>query len=101
MTAKRIDSNQTAIVKAIRSFGASVQILSDVGKGCPDLLIGYQGMNFLFELKDGGKCPSKRRLTDAERHFHETWVGQVVIINSIEEALDFLLSRQIYKSSFP
>ena len=92
---KRIDGNQNEIVKALRKFGATVCILSEVGKGCPDLLIGYQDMNYLFELKDGSKCPSKRRLTDAERRFHEEWMGQVAIINSIDEALNFLISRHV------
>lgn len=93
--AKRIDDNQNEIVKALRKFGASVCILSAVGKGCPDLLVGYQGINYLFELKDGSKCPSKRRLTESELEFHQNWLGQVVIINSINDSLNFLLSRKI------
>ncbi|HJP47915.1 hypothetical protein [Acinetobacter venetianus] len=43
--AAKIDANQTEIVKALRKFGASVQSLASTGKGCPDLLVGFRGMN--------------------------------------------------------
>lgn len=36
--AKRIDENQPRIVANLRRIGATVQVLSMVGKGCPDIL---------------------------------------------------------------
>ena len=44
-----------------------------------------------MEVKDGDKSPSKRRLTEAEEEFFMGWKGGIlVIVNSIEEALDIL-----------
>lgn len=85
--AKRIDANQPAIVKALRQAGATVQVLSEVGKGCPDILVGFRGDNHLLEIKDGEKIPSKRKLTDDEAQWHDEWRGRVVVVESIEDAL--------------
>jgi hypothetical protein len=84
---KRIDANQTEIVKALRQCGCSVLILSAVGKGCPDLAVGYDGTTYLLEVKDGGKTPSKQKLTPDEEAWHAAWSGHVAIVNSVEAAL--------------
>ena len=49
--AKRTDHNQAEIVKALRAIGCSVQDLSQTGRGCPDVLIGYKGRNYLAEVQ--------------------------------------------------
>jgi len=87
MTAKRTDANQIEIVRALRQVGASVLILSAVGKGCPDIMAGYRGVNVLLELKDGTKPPSARVLTPDERAWHEQWRGQVATVTTVDEAL--------------
>jgi hypothetical protein len=62
--------------------------LAAIGKGCPDLLISIPGGHtFLAEIKDGSKPHSKRQLTPAQKLFHEKWVGAIVVIHSVEEAL--------------
>lgn len=86
-TAARIDDNQNEIVVALRQLGASVQVLSMVGKGAPDLLVGRQGRNYLLEIKDGAKAPSKRRLTPDEQAWHDNWRGTVIVVENIEEAI--------------
>lgn len=53
--ARRIDENQPEIVKTFRQLGASVLILSNLGKGCPDICCGIFGKNYLFEIKNGKK----------------------------------------------
>lgn len=85
--AARIDANQAAIVEALRRAGASVQPIAAMGRGVPDLLIGYRGRNYLLEVKDGGKRPSARRLTKDESGWHEAWGGQVAIAETVEAAL--------------
>lgn len=85
--AAKTDSNQVEIVKAFRKIGASVQILSAVGKGCPDVLVGFRGVNVLVEIKDGEKAPSAQALTADQRKWHAAWNGQVCVANSIEEAV--------------
>jgi hypothetical protein len=88
--AARIDANQTQIVLALRSVGASVELLSAVGKGCPDLLVGYRGVNLLMEVKDGKKPPSERKLTSDQIVWHGDWKGVVFLVTSVHDALDAL-----------
>lgn len=85
--AARVDDNQAAIVKALRSVGASVQVLSSVGEGVPDLLAGRRGVNYLLEVKDGDKPLSAQKLTEAQEHWHQSWAGEVRTVRSVGEAL--------------
>ena len=88
--ANRIDANQNDIVKTLRECGATVRIVSQ-GDGIPDLLVGYKGYTILMEVKDGNKSPSARALTAAEQKFFDDWRGgMLVIVNSVEEAIDVL-----------
>lgn len=87
MRAARIDANQPEIVEALREAGCSVQLLHMVGKGCPDLLVGWQGLNVLVEVKDGSKPPSARKLTPDQEIWHDNWRGQVTVVCSVHEAL--------------
>ena len=64
MRAAKVDANQVEIVEELRKAGCTVQHLHQVGKGCPDILVGYMHMNILMEIKDGEKPPSKKVLTD-------------------------------------
>jgi hypothetical protein len=86
----KVDANQSEIVQAARDVGASVLILSSVGNGCPDLLIGYDGINLLIEVKDGSKPPSARRLTPDQVTFFEQWEGQKCVVESADEMVDLL-----------
>jgi len=85
--AARIDANQPEVTKKLRAVGATVQPVHTVGKGCPDLLVGYRGANYLLELKDGTRAPSDRKLTKDEEAWHEAWAGTVHVVESWEEAL--------------
>jgi Holliday junction resolvase len=86
--AAKVDTNHADVVEALRSAGASVQSLATIGKGCPDLLVGYKGMSLLFEVKDGTRSPSKRRLTDDQEEWIKAWRGGAVwLITSVPEAL--------------
>jgi len=79
---KRVDSNQAVIVAVLRAAGASVVDLHEVGKGCPDVLVGFLDKNYLIEIKaPGGK------FTDAEVKFAENWRGQVDTARTPSEAL--------------
>jgi len=88
--AARTDTNHTTIVDALRSMGCTVQSLAAVGKGCPDLLVGYSGKNYLLEIKDGKKPPSKRALTPDQTAWHRAWRGHVAVVCSVDEALDVI-----------
>lgn len=92
--AARVDANQTQIVSALRAAGATVQSLSAVGQGCPDLLVGHHGTNILMELKDGKKPPSERKLTSDQIVWHSEWKGVVFLVTSVDEALQLLRERK-------
>lgn len=85
--AAKIDDNQNEIVAGLRKAGYSVCILSAVGKGVPDILVGAHGVNILMEIKDGTKPKSARALTVEESKWHKAWLGQVVVVESLYEAL--------------
>lgn len=85
--AARTDANQEAITEALRKIGASVQLLHSQGAGCPDLLVGWRGMNTLLEIKDGSKPPSARKLTEDQVKWHAEWRGQVTVVENIEQAI--------------
>lgn len=87
MRAAKADANQSEIVKALRAAGASVQHLHSVGAGCPDLVCGYRGVNYLIEVKDGSKPPSGRALTPDQVAWHGGWRGSVSVVTSIDDAL--------------
>ncbi len=82
---KRTDLNQQEIIDILRSKGCSVRDLSQLGKGCPDLLVGYKGRNYLVEIKNAAnRAP---RLTPAEEEFIRGWKGQVAVITNIEDTI--------------
>ena len=83
----RVDKNQTEIVKALRKIGCTVQHLHAVGKGCPDLLVGYKGFNILLEVKDGGKSISAQKLTEDQVVWHRSWNGHVDVVNTVESSI--------------
>lgn len=84
--AARVDDNQAEIVKTLRYVGCSVTSLASIGRGCPDIVVGYNGVNYLMEIKDGSKPPSKRKLTPDEQTWHEEWRGQVAVVESVQDA---------------
>jgi hypothetical protein len=89
MRAAKIDENQPEIVSCLRELGYSVQHLHTVGGGVPDLLVGKFGKNWLIEVKDGSKPPSKRALTHDQLRWHNLWLGQVSIVCSVDDVLEF------------
>lgn len=86
-TRAKVDSNQKEVVAVLRKFGASVEHLHTLGKGAPDILVGFRNKNYLFEIKDGSKPPSAQQLTEDEKLWHMVWAGQVAVVRSPDEAL--------------
>lgn len=99
----RTDTNQTAVIKALRKAGCSVQSLSDIGRGCPDLLVGTGYETVLFEVKDGSKPPSARSLTPDQVRWHSSWRGPVYVVESVVAALNVvsLIRRKEERYSAP
>jgi Holliday junction resolvase len=80
--AAKVDSNQAAIVKALRQVGMSVLSLAPMGKGCPDLLVADDDSYFLIEVKG-----PKGKLTDDQVAFINEWRGAVHICRTVDDAL--------------
>jgi len=87
MVIRKVDSNQAEIVAALREVGATVQPIHEIGAGCPDLLVGYHGYNYLIEVKVPG---SERHLTRLEAEWLGQWEGQAAIAATPEQALDII-----------
>lgn len=77
---KRVDINQKEIVATLRACGFSVAHLHAVGKGCPDIVAGRFGVNYLIEIKS-----PKGKLTPAQIEFHDNWMGQVMVVCCVED----------------
>lgn len=85
--AARTDGNHSTIRDGLRKAGASVFDLATVGKGMTDLIVGYHGVNYLIEIKDGTRPPSQRKLTPTQVDFHAKWRGQRAVVTTLMEAL--------------
>lgn len=71
----RIDENQPDLVAFLRKAGASVQLLSKVGQGCPDLLVGYLELTVAAEVKNPAKPRADQELTPAQVLWFKAWNG--------------------------
>ena len=79
--AAKVDSNQKAIMHALRAVhGVSCFSLAGMGRGCPDLLVGIDGLTFLVEVKDGAKPLSAQSLTKDQVKFIANWTGSPVVL---------------------
>jgi hypothetical protein len=86
-----VDSNQAEIVEALRGIpGCTVAITSAVGGGFPDLLVGYRGFNFCFEIKDPTKPTADQSLTDDQKKWHANWRGQVTTVYGVLDIINFI-----------
>jgi hypothetical protein len=85
--AKKVDKNQTVVVKALRDYGADVYLLHMVGKGIPDVLVAFEGQTILMEIKDG----ADKKFTPDQLKFIAGWKGgHLYRVNSSEEAIEVL-----------
>lgn len=76
----KVDANHAQIVQAFRKCGCSVLSLAALGKGAPDLCVGYGGLSILVEVKANDKA----KLTADQREFWDTWKGGVRRVDCME-----------------
>ena len=89
--AARVDDNQAEIVAALREIpGVTVKSLAAVGDGMPDILCGYRGKTFLFEIKCPDKPNRDRQLTKKQAKFHKEWTGQVHVVETVRDIIDVI-----------
>ncbi len=85
--AAKTDVTQAEVVATLKSAGATVQHLHSVGQGCPDLLAGFRGRNYLIEVKPNVGSPSRRNLRPNQAEWHQGWKGQVATVEDGYAAL--------------
>tara|TARA_R100001377_G_scaffold13570_2_gene6855 strand:- start:972 stop:1256 length:285 start_codon:yes stop_codon:yes gene_type:complete len=86
-TAARIDSNQKSIVKKLRACGISVQTNMD------DILVGYKGRNFQYEIKDPKTLKKDGNfkagtIKPSQIALQQKWKGHYSIVTTFEEILE-------------
>jgi len=85
MRGRKTDANQASIMAALRQVGATVVDLSAVGRGVPDLLVGFRGQTYLLEVKNKA---GRNRLTADQDVFLAWWHGvPPVIVYNENDAL--------------
>lgn len=86
--AKKIDQNQKAIVTALRKIpGVSVEV------GHDDILVGYRGRTYWFEVKSD-QAVSRRtgevltsRKQKSQKRLEATWRGHYRVVCQLDEIL--------------
>lgn len=79
--AARVDTNQADLVKMLRQLGMSVVLLVPLGKGVPDLLVGWRGRMLLVEVKESkAAAAAKSETADRQADFRLRWVGPPVVV---------------------
>jgi hypothetical protein len=64
---------------------------ADLGNGKPDLVVAVNPLvTFVVEVKDGTKPPSKKKLTEDEIKFRDSWKGRYVVIESVDDVINLL-----------
>jgi hypothetical protein len=88
MMLKRVDNNQKDIVQNCKRYkDLSVFDTHSIGRGFPDIVVGYQGKNYLFEIKNLANGRHNAKLTSSEVKFHNEWTGQVNIVFNHQDIL--------------
>ena len=83
----RTDSNEADIVKVLRKLGYSVET------GHDDILIGYKGKTYWFEVKDPKHKSKKTGLINesakkpSQIRLEKEWKGHYKIVSSLDEIL--------------
>ena len=88
MYGKRKDANHNEIVDAMTKVGAYVIDMSHVGKGFPDLIVGFQSKTILMEIKNRKTSYGRKGLNKNQLEWKEQWLGgPYCIVDSPEAAL--------------
>jgi hypothetical protein len=87
---RRSDGNQPEIIAQLRAIGATVIDTHNLGHGAPDILVGWHGKNYLFEIKMPGG-----QITPDEKEFAQYWKGQSTLIRNAEQAIEYMTEKDI------
>ena len=91
--AAKIDNNQQEIVKELRQAGFSVSVNHD------DILVGYQGRTFWYEIKSDLATSKKTgevlesKIKDSQKKLRDEWKGHYRIVPSYEYIVDDIFNQ--------
>ena len=80
----RVDNNQMEIVEMLRQMGASVSV------GHDDILVGWQGRTYWFEIKN---ADGKDKLQPGQKKMIDMWKGHYQVVHSVDEIIDVINRR--------
>lgn len=98
MRVRKVDANQARVVEALRKAGLSVAVTSMIGNGFPDLVVAgrcaavpgfspFSTKTILVELKNPDMPPSGQKLTKDEIRFMDSWRGEYLKTNNVDDIL--------------
>lgn len=85
--AARLDSNHGEVRVHLERHGWTTRSTAPLGDDFPDIIAAKRMLTALVEVKDGSKVPSKRKLSEGQQRFRDTWPGIVITALSPEHAL--------------
>ena len=86
-----LDANHTEIVAALRQVGATVVDFAKVGKGCPDILVGFRGKTYLMEIKT-----KTGHVRATQEQFFRSWSGgHIAVVRSFDDAYNVLTMEKL------
>jgi hypothetical protein len=82
------DANHNEIVDALEKAGAYVLDMSHVGRGFPDLIVGFKSETILMEIKNPKTSYGKKGLNKNQLKWKENWLGGAYcVVDSPDAAL--------------
>lgn len=82
------DANHNEIVEALQKVGASVIDMAHVGRGFPDLIVGFNSKTLLVEIKNPKTQYGRQGLNKNQKKWKDEWVGgEYCVVDSVEAAL--------------
>jgi len=84
----KVDANHKEIVDAMKELGASIIDTSRLGKGMPDVIVGFRGQTILMEIKNPKTQYGRKGLNENQRKWAEGWSGgPLSIVDGVDAAL--------------
>jgi len=88
--AAKVDNNQTEIVKNLRKLGYTVEV------GHDDILVGYQGLTYWYEIKNEDAISKKTgtgqvrpsEIKPSQRDLLDKWKGHYKIVWTVEQIIN-------------
>lgn len=85
---RSVDANEKEIIKSLRMMGASAYHVESYTDGFPDLVVGWQGETYIFEVKNR---KGKNKLEESQKAFMLTWKGgKAKIVRDLDDILEVM-----------